>query len=137
MRCLLVGAARPNFMKVAPVLRALEARSVKVTLVHTGQHYDHAMAASFFEDLGIRSPDVDLAAGAGTQGRVPGAVMPGFEPFLDAPPPGAVIAAGDVTSTVGCARVPAKAGVPLAHVEAALRPFARLMPEEINRLCTD
>lgn len=133
----LVGAARPNFVKVAPVLRALEARGAEVVLVHTGQHYDEAMSAGFFRDLEIREPDVHLGAGSGTHGQQIGSVMTGFEPVVASEALDAVVVVGDVNSTLACTLVAAQASVPVAHVEAGLRSGDRSMPEEINRICTD
>ena len=137
MRMIVVGAARPNFMKIAPVIRALEERGVDVTLVHTGQHYDEKMSDAFFRDLGMRAPDVRLGVGSGTHGEMTGAVMAAFEPVLADVRPYCVVVVGDVNSTLACALVAAKAGVPVAHVEAGLRSDDRSMPEEINRLMVD
>ena len=137
MRMIVVGAARPNFMKIAPVIRALEERNVDVTLVHTGQHYDEKMSDAFFRDLGMRAPDVRLGVGSGTHAEMTGAVMAAFEPVLDEVRPYCVVVVGDVNSTLACALVAAKAGVPVAHVEAGLRSDDRSMPEEINRLMVD
>lgn len=137
MRMIVVGAARPNFMKIAPVIRALEERGVEVTLVHTGQHYDAQMSDAFFRDLGMRAPDVRLGIGSGSHAEQTGAVMAAFEPVLDEVRPYAVVVVGDVNSTLACALVAAKAGVPVAHVEAGLRSDDRSMPEEINRLMVD
>jgi len=137
MRAVLVGGARPNFMKVAPVLWALEARGVEVILVHSGQHYDAGMSDVFFEELGIRTPDVNLGAGSGTQAEQTARVMLAFEPLVADVRPDVVIVVGDVNSTVACGLVAAKAGVLLAHVEAGLRSRDWTMPEEINRVVTD
>jgi UDP-N-acetylglucosamine 2-epimerase (non-hydrolysing) len=136
-----VAGARPNFMKIAPVLRALAAAApdVDATLVHTGQHYDKTMSDIFFRQLGIREPDVYLQVGSGTHGAQTARIMMTFEQYLmalDTPPRGVVVV-GDVNSTVGCALVAVKLGIPVAHVEAGLRSFDRTMPEEINRLVTD
>jgi UDP-N-acetylglucosamine 2-epimerase (non-hydrolysing) len=133
----LVAAARPNFMKIAPLLRTLEARGLDVTLVHTGQHYDDSMSGSFFRDLDIRPPDVHLASGSGSHASVTGAVMLAFETWLDVHPMDAVVVVGDVNSTLAAALVASKAAIPVAHVEAGLRSRDRRMPEEINRICTD
>lgn len=124
-------------MKVAPVLRALEARGIEVTLVHTGQHYDDTMSGRFFRELDIREPDVHLGAGSGTHADQVGAVMRAFESVLVERRPDAVTVVGDVNSTLACSLVAAQASVPVAHVEAGLRSGDRRMPEEINRLCTD
>jgi UDP-N-acetylglucosamine 2-epimerase (non-hydrolysing) len=137
----LVAGARPNFMKIAPVLRALEARHPRVatTVVHTGQHYDQAMSEVFFEQLGIRHPDAHLAVGAGSHGEQTGRIMIAFEEYLQERlrPPRGVVVVGDVNSTAACALVAVKMGIPVAHVEAGLRSFDRSMPEEINRVVTD
>lgn len=137
MRVALVGAARPNFVKVAPVLRGLESVGVEVILVHTGQHYDEAMSAGFFRDLEIRKPDVHLGAGSGTHGQQIGTVMARFETVVASELLDAVVVVGDVNSTLACTLVAAQSSVPVAHVEAGLRSGDRSMPEEINRICTD
>lgn len=140
-KIVLVAGARPNFMKIAPILRALEDRDrpVPTTLVHTGQHYDAAMSDVFFEQLGIRQPDAHLEVGSGTHGAQTGRIMMAFEEHLLSAPERArgVIVVGDVNSTMACALVAVKLGIPVAHVEAGLRSFDRAMPEEINRLVTD
>ncbi len=136
---LLVAGARPNFMKVAPLVRSLRddpARFV-YTLVHTGQHYDQAMSDVFFSDLGIPKPDVHLNVGSGSHAQQTAAVMAAFEPALEKVNPSMVIVVGDVNSTIACALVASKRGVPIAHVEAGLRSYDRTMPEEINRVLTD
>jgi UDP-N-acetylglucosamine 2-epimerase (non-hydrolysing) len=133
-----IVGARPNFMKVAPVMSALKAHEhVVQTLVHTGQHYDANMSDVFFEQLGIASPDVNLAVGSGTHARQTAEIMTRFEPVLLDRKPDLVLVYGDVNSTVACALVSAKLGVRVGHVEAGLRSFDRSMPEEINRLITD
>ncbi len=137
MRAVVVAGARPNFMKVAPVLRALEGRDVGCRLVHTGQHYDDAMSDVFFRELDIREPDVDLGVGSATQAEQTAEIMVRFEPLLAEWPPDVVVVVGDVNSTVACGLVAAKAGVFLAHVEAGLRSRDWAMPEEINRVVTD
>ena len=138
LRIALVAGARPNFMKAAPILAELERRGLfRVALVHTGQHYDAQMSDSFFADLGIREPDVHLGAGSGTHAEQTSRVMIAFEAYLGDAPTDLVIVVGDVNSTLACSVVAAKAGVPVAHVEAGLRSFDRSMPEEINRLVTD
>src|SRR5450755_459316 len=125
-------------MKAAPVMSALKGREhVVQTLVHTGQHYDANMSDVFFEQLGIASPDVNLAVGSGTHARQPAEIMTRFEPVLLERKPDLVLVYGDVNSTVACALVSAKLGVRVGHVEAGLRSFDRSMPEEINRLLTD
>jgi len=134
----LVAGARPNFMKVAPILRAAAAESWGTILVHTGQHYDFEMSGVFFEQLGIRSPDVHLQVGSAGHGVQTGRIMIAFEEYLLSQPlPRGVIVVGDVNSTAACALVAAKLGTKVAHVEAGLRSFDRSMPEEINRVVTD
>ncbi|MGB8013321.1 MAG: UDP-N-acetylglucosamine 2-epimerase (non-hydrolyzing) [Terriglobales bacterium] len=133
-----IVGARPNFMKVAPVMNALKNRKhVVQTLVHTGQHYDANMSDVFFEQLGIPAPDVNLAVGSGTHARQTAEIMTRFEPVLLERQPDIVLVYGDVNSTVAAALVCAKLGVRVGHVEAGLRSFDRTMPEEINRLVTD
>jgi len=133
-----IVGARPNFMKVAPVMNALKTRKhVIQTLVHTGQHYDANMSDVFFEQLGIPAPDVNLAVGSGTHARQTAEIMTRFEPVLLERQPDLVLVYGDVNSTVATALVCAKLGVRVGHVEAGLRSFDRTMPEEINRLVTD
>lgn len=137
MHVLHVVGARPNFMKVAPVYQALAKRSVRQTLVHTGQHYDLNMAEVFFQQLGIPSPDENLAVGSASHAQQTAAIMARLEPVLLQYQPGIVPVYGDVNSTVAAALVCAKLCIPLAHVEAGLRSFDRTMPEEVNRLVTD
>lgn len=137
MHFLHVVGARPNFMKAAPLLRALDARVDRQTLVHSGQHYDYAMSGVFFEQLGMRAPDVNLEVGSASHARQTAAIMSRFEPVLLESHPDVVIVYGDVNSTVAVAMVCAKLGVRLVHVEAGLRSFDRRMPEEINRIVTD
>lgn len=132
-----IAGARPNFVKIAPLMRALEAGGWQAALVHTGQHYDEAMSESFFRDLDIRRPDVNLEVGSGTHGQQTAKVMTGFETWLVDHPVDVVMVVGDVNSTVACTLVAAKLGIPVAHVEAGLRSFDRSMPEEINRLVVD
>jgi UDP-N-acetylglucosamine 2-epimerase (non-hydrolysing) len=132
-----VLGARPNFVKAAPVIRALAARGHAPRVVHTGQHYDERMSDVFFVQLGLPRPDVNLGVGSGTQATMTAGVLTGMErEFLDTAPSLAVLY-GDVNSTVGAALAGAKLGVPLAHVEAGLRSFDNTMPEEINRRLTD
>ncbi|MDQ1536390.1 MAG: hypothetical protein QOE58_783, partial [Actinomycetota bacterium] len=137
MKIVLVGAARPNFVKVAPVLRALEHAGADMYLVHTGQHYDANMSDIFFEELDIRPPDLHLSVGSGSHAQVTARIMLAFEPVLVAQEPDAVVVVGDVNSTLACALVASKMQVPVAHIEAGLRSQDRSMPEEINRICTD
>ena len=137
MHFLHVVGARPNFMKAAPLLRALEAKGVQQTLVHSGQHYDRNMSDVFFDQLGIREPDVNLQVGGGTHAQQTAGIMSRFEPVLVERNPDYAIVYGDVNSTVAVALVCAKLGFKVVHVEAGLRSFDRTMPEEINRLITD
>jgi UDP-N-acetylglucosamine 2-epimerase (non-hydrolysing) len=133
-----VVGARPNFMKVAPVLNALRAhRQVTQILVHTGQHYDANMSDVFFEQLAIPAPDVNLAVGSGSHARQTAEIMMRFEPVVLESKPDIVLVYGDVNSTVAAALVCSKLGVRVGHVEAGLRSFDRTMPEEINRIVTD
>lgn len=137
-RLLHVVGARPNFMKVAPVLHAARNRAdISQLLVHTGQHYDAAMSDSFFADLDLPKPDVNLEVGSATHAVQTARIMLGFEPVLDEHRPDWVVVYGDVNSTVACALVAVKKGIRVAHVEAGLRSRDRGMPEEINRLLTD
>jgi UDP-N-acetylglucosamine 2-epimerase (non-hydrolysing) len=133
-----VVGARPNFMKVAPVLNALKTRkNVDQTLIHTGQHYDINMSDVFFEQLGMPAPDVNLAVGSGTHAWQTAEIMTRLEPVLQLRRPDIVLVYGDVNSTIATALVCAKRGVRVGHVEAGLRSFDRTMPEEINRVVTD
>lgn len=136
---LCVVGARPNFMKMAPIMKAFSALEtpVDVKLVHTGQHYDVAMNHQYFDALGIPSPDINLEVGSGSHAVQTADVMKKFEPALDEVKPTAVLVVGDVNSTIACALVAAKKGVPVIHVEAGLRSGDRAMPEEINRVLTD
>ena len=138
MHILHVVGARPNFMKVAPVLRALRARpGVRQTLLHTGQHYDANMSDIFFQQLGLPAPDVFLGIGSGTHAQQTAQVMVKFEEAVQAAKPDWVLVYGDVNSTMAAALVCAKLRINVAHVEAGLRSFDRDMPEEINRVVTD
>jgi UDP-N-acetylglucosamine 2-epimerase (non-hydrolysing) len=138
VRVLAVAGARPNFMKVAPLLRELGRREpFAVFLVHTGQHYDEAMSEGFFRDLGIRRPDVNLEVGSGTHAAMTAQVLQRIEPVIAERRPDVVVVVGDVNSTLAAALAAVKLGVPVAHVEAGLRSFDRSMPEEINRVMTD
>jgi UDP-N-acetylglucosamine 2-epimerase (non-hydrolysing) len=134
--------ARPNFMKMAPLLRAVEQYShVRTTLVHTGQHYDANLSQVFFDEIGMRPPEVSLNVGSGKHGAQTARIMEGFEQYLE--PAIAkygvtrVVVVGDVNSTMACTVVAAKFNIPVAHVEAGLRSFDRTMPEEVNRIVTD
>ena len=138
MRLVVVAGARPNFMKVAPLMWELGRRpGTEAFLVHTGQHYDRVMSHLFFEELSIPRPDVDLGVGSGSHAVQTAEVMKRFEPVLLDHRPDVVVVVGDVNSTVACALTAVKLGVPVAHVEAGLRSFDRTMPEEINRVLTD
>jgi UDP-N-acetylglucosamine 2-epimerase (non-hydrolysing) len=142
MKYLLVAGARPNFMKVAPLMDAFARRRTAgdgfaVRLVHTGQHYDRKMSDDFFAELGIPEPDLNLAVGSGTHAEQTGRVMIAFEQVCQAERPDWVIVVGDVNSTLACSITAKKLGIRVAHVEAGLRSRDMSMPEEINRLCTD
>lgn len=138
MCCAHVVGARPNFMKAAPVMRALAQRpGLRQILLHTGQHYDRNMSDVFFRELEIPEPDFNLAVGSGTHAAQTGQIMMRIEPVLQGARPGMVLVYGDVNSTIAAALVCSKLGIPVAHVEAGLRSFDRSMPEEINRLLTD
>jgi UDP-N-acetylglucosamine 2-epimerase (non-hydrolysing) len=133
----LVAGTRPNFMKVAPIRRALADRGLEVRLIHTGQHFDATMSAVFFRDLGLPPPDVALAVGGGSHAEQTAAALIGVEADLARCRPDLVVVVGDVTSTLAAALAAAKLGVPVAHVEAGLRARDWTMPEEINRVLTD
>lgn len=139
IRIICVVGARPNFMKIAPIIRAFSQSdsSLLPTLVHTGQHYDAAMKESFFHQLKIPEPDIDLGVGSGTHATQTAEIMKSFESVVDDVRPGAVLVVGDVNSTIACALVAAKKGISVIHVEAGLRSGDRTMPEEINRVLTD
>ena len=133
-----VVGARPNYMKIAPVMRALRAASgIRQLLVNTGQHYDEAMAGGFLRELDLPRPDRDLGVGSGTHAVQTANVMTAFEEICLADRPDLVVVVGDVNSTMAASLVAAKLVIPIAHVEAGLRSFDRTMPEEINRLVTD
>ena len=132
-----VVGARPNFMKAAPMIRALSRRGSVQTLVHTGQHYDFNMSEVFFEQLGLPRQATNLEVGPGSHAKQTAEIMMRLEPVLLEQEPAAVVVYGDVNSTVAAALVSAKLRIPLVHVEAGLRSFDRSMPEEINRLLTD
>jgi UDP-N-acetylglucosamine 2-epimerase (non-hydrolysing) len=138
MKLVIVAGARPNFMKIAPIMWEIERRcDINATLVHTGQHYDERMSKLFFEQLNIPRPDVDLEVGSGSQAIQTAEVMKRFEPVLAAQAADATLVVGDVNSTIACALTSVKLGIPVAHVEAGLRSHDRSMPEEINRILTD
>lgn len=134
-----VVGARPNFMKMAPILRALAGHdpAIPALLVHTGQHYDQGMSQQLFDDLGLPRADINLEVGSGSHAVQTAEVMKRFEPALDEHRPSCVVVVGDVNSTLACTLVAVKKGVPVAHVEAGLRSWDRRMPEEINRVLTD
>lgn len=136
---LCVVGARPNFMKIAPIMAAFaqHAPEIRTSLLHTGQHYDAAMNHQYFLDLNIPAPTVNLDVGSGTHAQQTAEVMRRFEPALDSLAARSVLVVGDVNSTLACALVAAKKQVPVIHVEAGLRSFDRTMPEEINRILTD
>lgn len=134
----LIAGARPNFMKIAPIVRALRADGrLAWKIIHTGQHYDRDMNDVFFEELGIPTPDVRLGCGGGTHAEQTGKIMVAYEALCAAEKPAACLVVGDVNSTLACSIVAKKAGIPVAHVEAGLRSGDMSMPEEINRLVTD
>jgi UDP-N-acetylglucosamine 2-epimerase (non-hydrolysing) len=146
MRVIVVAGARPNFMKVAPLVRAIEEYNASVStkrlkmdylLVHTGQHYDFTMSDSFFKDLKLPQPHIYLGVGSGTHAEQTGKVMVEFEKVLFREQTDVVVVVGDVNSTLACTLAAVKLHIPVAHVEAGLRSFDRSMPEEINRLVTD
>lgn len=134
-----VVGARPNFMKMAPILRSLAAHQppIPALLVHTGQHYDQDMNDKLFVDLRLPRPDINLEVGSGTHAVQTAEVMRRFEPAVDEHKPSCVLVVGDVNSTLACTLVAVKKGVPVVHVEAGLRSYDRKMPEEINRVLTD
>ena len=138
MKVMHVVGARPNFMKIAPLVEEMAGRAgIENFLVHTGQHYDEKMSRLFFDELGIPKPDVDLEVGSGSHAAQTAEIMRRFEPVLLEQKPDVVVVVGDVNSTIACALVSVKLGVKVAHVEAGLRSHDRTMPEEINRLLTD
>lgn len=138
MKIILVAGARPNFMKIAPLMAAFgERHEIAPVLVHTGQHYDRDMSALFFHELGIPEPDVNLGVGSASHAVQTAEIMRAFEPVLLKEKPDAILVVGDVNSTIACGLVAVKLGVKLIHVEAGLRSFDRTMPEEINRILTD
>lgn len=142
MKVFLVAGARPNFMKIAPLVEALRARAqafpeLETMLVHTGQHYDSRMSDEFFRDLDMPEPDIHLGAGSGTHAEQTARVMVAFEKICLEQKPAMVVVVGDVNSTLACALAAKKLEIPVAHVEAGLRSHDMRMPEEINRRCTD
>jgi UDP-N-acetylglucosamine 2-epimerase (non-hydrolysing) len=142
MKVIVVAGARPNFMKIAPIIEAFRRRQperpdLQVILVHTGQHYDEKMSDSFFQDLQIPLPDINLGVGSGTHAQQTARVMVAFEEVCLAQRPDWIVVVGDVNSTMACTITAKKLGIRVAHVEAGLRSRDLSMPEEINRLCTD
>ncbi len=142
MKITLIAGARPNFMKIAPIIHAIKnaadkGANISFRLVHTGQHYDEKMSDTFFQELAIPAPDAHLGGGGGTQAEQTAAIMVAFEKELMANPTDLVLVVGDVTSTMACAIVAKKLNTKVAHVEAGIRSFDLTMPEEINRMVTD
>lgn len=142
MKITLIAGARPNFMKIAPMIRAVETaqkngKKIEYRLVHTGQHYDDKLSKIFFEQLQIPEPSVNLGAGSGTQAEQTARIMVEFERDLIANPVDLVVVVGDVTSTMACTIVAKKLNTKVAHVEGGIRSFDMTMPEEINRIVTD
>lgn len=138
MKIIIIAGARPNFMKIAPLMNALKNDSrIEAYLVHTGQHYDVKMSGLFFEELGIPAPDINLEVGSASQAVQTARIMERFEQVCLKEKPDAVLVVGDVTSTLACALVASKLGIKVIHYEAGLRSRDRSMPEEINRLVTD
>jgi UDP-N-acetylglucosamine 2-epimerase (non-hydrolysing) len=136
----IIAGARPNFMKIAPIIHEIERSAIgKISfrLIHTGQHFDHKMSETFFEELNIPKPEVNLGAGGGTQAEQTAAIMIGYEKVLETSKPDICLVVGDVTSTLACSIVAKKAGIKVAHVEGGIRSGDLNMPEEINRLVTD
>ncbi|HHX68828.1 MAG TPA: UDP-N-acetylglucosamine 2-epimerase (non-hydrolyzing) [Gallicola sp.] len=142
MQLTLIAGARPNFIKIAPIIHAIqkakdEGKDINYRLIHTGQHYDQKMSQTFFDELNIPKPDLNLGCGGGTQAEQTAAIMLAFEKELLANPTDLVLVVGDVTSTMACSIVAKKQHTKVAHVEAGIRSFDITMPEEINRMVTD
>ena len=142
MKLTIIAGARPNFMKIAPIIHAIKnaqqvGKKIEYRLVHTGQHYDQKMSETFFQELNIPEPDVNLNCGGGTQAEQTAAIMVAFEKELLANPTDLVVVVGDVTSTMACSIVAKKLSTKVAHVEAGIRSWDLTMPEEINRMVTD
>ena len=146
LNVMLIAGARPNFMKIAPLMKAIDEHNVRrqngsptiaAQLLHTGQHYDDAMSEVFFRELGIQPPDFNLGVGSGTHAVQTAKVMTGFEEVCQREKPDWVVVVGDVNSTMACTLVCSKLGIRVAHVEAGLRSYDRTMPEEVNRIVTD
>lgn len=132
----LICGARPNFMKIDPILRNLDS-GIKTRLVHTGQHYDHEMSQSFFDELGLPKPDINLEIGSASTTVQTAEIMKSYEKIIQETPPELIVVVGDVNSTLACSLVAVRYSLPVVHVEAGLRSFDRTMPEEINRILTD
>ncbi len=138
MKVLLIAGARPNFMKIAPIYRAsIQRNEIDCQIIHTGQHYDHAMSQAFFDELDIPAPAYHLEAGSGTHAEQTAKIMVAFEKVCETEKPNLVMVVGDVNSTLACSIVAKKMCIQVAHVEAGLRSFDLTMPEEINRMVTD
>ncbi len=142
MKLTLIAGARPNFIKIAPVINAINhaksgGHKIQYRLVHTGQHYDSTMSETFFKELNIPEPDINLGCGSGTQAEQTAAIMIAFEKELIANPTDLVVVVGDVTSTMACSIVAKKLNTKVAHIEAGIRSYDLTMPEEINRMVTD
>ncbi|RLB63697.1 MAG: UDP-N-acetylglucosamine 2-epimerase (non-hydrolyzing) [Deltaproteobacteria bacterium] len=139
MKIINIVGARPNFMKMAPIIESMNKypEQIQHLLVHTGQHYDEKMSKAFFDDLGMPKPDIDLEVGSGSQAEQTGRIMVAFEKVCEVEKPDLIIVVGDVNSTMACTITAKKLGIKVAHVEAGLRSRDMSMPEEINRLCTD
>jgi UDP-N-acetylglucosamine 2-epimerase (non-hydrolysing) len=133
----LVAGARPNFMKIAPLIKELKKNQLSFKLIHTGQHYDYEMSKIFFDDLGIPEPDIYLNVGSASHAVQTAKIMIEFESVISNEKPILVVVVGDVNSTLACSLVAKKLNVKIAHVEAGLRSFDQTMPEEINRIVTD
>ena len=138
MKIVIIAGARPNFVKIGPLLRAMRRRpGITPVLVHTGQHYDAQLSEQFFKDLGIEAPAYNLEVGSGSHAVQTAEVMKRLEPVLGAERPDRLMVVGDVNSTIAAALVAVKLGIPVDHVESGLRSFDRAMPEVINRILTD
>ena len=142
MKITIIAGARPNFMKIAPIIHSIqkaqsENKDIKYRLVHTGQHYDHAMSETFFKELNIPKPHANLGCGGGTQAEQTASIMIAFEKDLTQNPTDLVVVVGDVTSTMACSIVAKKLNTKVAHIEAGIRSWDLSMPEEINRIVTD
>ncbi len=133
----IIAGARPNFMKIAPIVRELKNRGIDYKLIHTGQHYDYEMSEAFFKDLGLSAPDYYLGSGSGSHAQQTAKIMVEYEKICHQDPPVICIVVGDVNSTLACSIVAKKSGIKVAHVEAGLRSGDMSMPEEINRIVTD